>query len=146
MAVLGRINKQLKELQSELLRHGIKSRLIGEGFQLIVRKESKDILAYLQLLVGRGDSKSGEKEKTNAPSSYLFLDQALNRVINEPKRGIGEKELDQIADWLRETREGEEKACRVNREICRIINHLRREMRTRREGSFTWLQHGLKIT
>ncbi len=69
-AVLYRTNAQSRVIEEALLQQGIPYRIYG-GLKFYERKEIKDILAYLRLLVNPHD------------------DVSLERVINVPKRGIG---------------------------------------------------------
>ena len=69
-AVLYRTNAQSRVLEQALTRAGIAYRMVG-GVRFYERKEIKDTLAYLRLLINPDD------------------DVSLRRVINEPKRGIG---------------------------------------------------------
>ena len=71
-AVLYRKNSQSRALENHFARAGIPYRIIG-GFRFYDRKEVKDILAYLQLINNHNDTIR------------------LKRIVNEPKRGIGEK-------------------------------------------------------
>ncbi|MEX0928264.1 MAG: UvrD-helicase domain-containing protein, partial [Balneolales bacterium] len=75
-AVLYRTNYQSRVFEDALRRKGIDYQLVG-GISFYQRKEIKDVVAYLKLLVNPQDEES------------------LRRVINEPARGIGEKSLQQ---------------------------------------------------
>ncbi len=77
-AVLYRMNAQSGALENVLARSGIPYRVIG-GHRFFDRKEVKDILAYLHILDNPKD------------------DVRLRRIINEPKRGIGETTLARAA-------------------------------------------------
>ena len=77
-AILYRMNAQSGNLENTFVRSGIPYRVIG-GLKFYDRKEIKDALAYLHLLVN--------------PSDNL----RLRRIINEPKRGIGAATVDKIA-------------------------------------------------
>ncbi len=77
-AILYRKNSQSRSIENHLARSGIPYRIIG-GFRFYDRKEVKDILAYLQLINNHSD------------------DIRLKRIINEPKRGIGEKTVSDAA-------------------------------------------------
>ena len=68
--VLYRTNAQSRVLEEALGRAGIAYRMVG-GVRFYERKEIKDTLAYLRLLINLDD------------------DVSLRRAINEPKRGIG---------------------------------------------------------
>ena len=70
-AVLYRMNAQSNALENVFARSGIAYQVIG-GMRFFERKEIKDILAYLHII--------------NNP----YDDLRLKRIINEPKRGIGE--------------------------------------------------------
>jgi len=74
-AVLYRTNAQSRALEDSLRRNGIPYKIIG-GIRFYERKEVKDLLAYLQLIVNKKDTI------------------ALRRVINFPPRGIGLKTVD----------------------------------------------------
>ncbi|MGI6588323.1 MAG: DNA helicase PcrA [Peptococcia bacterium] len=79
-AVLMRTNAQSRTLEEWLIRTGIPYKLIG-GVKFYERKEIKDILAYLRFLVNPYDGVS------------------LKRIINEPRRGIGEVTVKKIEDY-----------------------------------------------
>ncbi|MDP1709503.1 MAG: 3'-5' exonuclease, partial [Candidatus Komeilibacteria bacterium] len=76
-AVLYRTNAQSRAIEEVLLRFGVPYRLIG-GIRFYERKEIKDTLAYLRFLLNPNDIVS------------------LDRIINEPARGIGERTLAKI--------------------------------------------------
>ncbi|MBR2042962.1 MAG: UvrD-helicase domain-containing protein [Clostridia bacterium] len=83
-AVLYRMNAQSAALENVFARSGIAYTVIG-GTRFFDRKEIKDILAYLQVI--------------NNPSDAI----RLKRIINEPKRGIGDTTINhasEIADGL----------------------------------------------
>jgi ATP-dependent DNA helicase UvrD/PcrA len=71
MAVFYRTNAQSRILEEEMLRAGIAYRVIS-GMRFYDRKEVKNVLAYARLIVNPRDEASAR------------------RVINEPKRGIGD--------------------------------------------------------
>ncbi|NMB40847.1 MAG: DNA helicase PcrA [Firmicutes bacterium] len=70
MAVLYRAHAQSRALEEELVRNNISYQIFG-GTKFYDRKEIKDILAYLKILVNKDD------------------DIGFARIINVPKRGIG---------------------------------------------------------
>ena len=70
-AILYRTNSQTRAFEDALRRKGIPYRVYG-GLSFYQRKEVKDLVAYLRLLVNENDS------------------EALSRIINFPTRGIGE--------------------------------------------------------
>lgn len=83
-AILYRMNALSSTLEQMFIRQGIPYRIIG-GLKFFDRKEVKDILAYLAVL--------------NNPDDSL----RLRRIINEPKRGIGEATMNtaqQVAESL----------------------------------------------
>ena len=84
-AVLYRTNAQSRSLEEALRRGGIPYRVIG-GMSFYQRKEIKDALAYLRLLVNPNDVAS------------------LRRVINYPTRGIGLKTQETVFGYAQ--REG----------------------------------------
>ncbi len=76
-AVLYRTNYQSRIFEEAFRRKNIAYQLVG-GLSFYQRKEVKDVLAYLTLLVNPED------------------EQALLRIINEPSRGIGNKTLNDV--------------------------------------------------
>ena len=77
-AVLYRTNAQSRMVEEMFLRHSINYRIVG-GLKFYQRKEIKDVIAYLRLFQN--------------PKDVL----ALERIVNEPKRGIGRATLDR---WI----------------------------------------------
>ncbi|WP_413250045.1 DNA helicase PcrA [Sinomonas flava] len=78
VAVFYRTNAQSRSLEEILMRVGLPYKVVG-GTRFYERKEIKDALAYLRVLVNPDD------------------DVNLRRVLNEPKRGIGERAEGTIA-------------------------------------------------
>ncbi len=78
-AILYRINAMSNSLEGALARSGIPYRVLG-GLRFYERKEIKDILAYLCVI--------------NNPSDNL----RLTRIINEPKRKIGDSTVNAVAE------------------------------------------------
>ncbi len=74
-AVLYRINAQSRVLEEMFMREGLPYKIVG-GQKFYDRKEIKDIIAYLRLIQNPADNVS------------------LKRVINVPKRGIGDATVD----------------------------------------------------
>ncbi|MFT7286732.1 MAG: DNA helicase-2/ATP-dependent DNA helicase PcrA [Halieaceae bacterium] len=83
VAILYRSNAQSRVLEEALLRRGLPYRIYG-GQRFYERLEIRNAMAYLRLLVSRGD------------------DAAIERVINTPPRGIGGKTLDTVRATARE--------------------------------------------
>ena len=79
-AVLYRTNYQSRSIEDAFRRASIPYRVVG-GVSFYQRKEIKDLLAYLRLVVNPTDSAS------------------LRRVINYPTRGIGAKSIQKILDF-----------------------------------------------
>ncbi len=79
MAVLYRTNAQSRAIEESLVRWGIPYVVVG-GLRFYDRREIKDILAYLRVLLNTADSIS------------------LLRVINVPKRGIGKTTVQRLTD------------------------------------------------
>lgn len=76
-AVLMRINALSRSYEQEFMKYGIPCKVYG-GFKFFERKEIKDITAYLRILCNPLDN------------------EAVLRVINVPKRGIGDKSIEQL--------------------------------------------------
>ncbi|MCP1385517.1 ATP-dependent helicase [Runella salmonicolor] len=77
-AILYRTNAQSRSFEEALRRQNIKYRIIG-GLSFYQRKEIKDLLAYLRFVVNQSD------------------EEAFKRIINLPKRGIGDTTVAKIA-------------------------------------------------
>ena len=76
-AILYRTNAQSRAMEDALRKRGIKYRIYG-GLSFYQRKEIKDVLSYLRLVVNPKD------------------EEALKRIINYPARGIGATTLDRL--------------------------------------------------
>lgn len=76
-AVLYRMNAQSNLIEQSFIRSGIPYRMIG-GHRFYDRKEIKDAMAYLHVVNNTAD------------------EIRLGRIINEPKRGIGETSLNAV--------------------------------------------------
>ena len=79
IAILYRTNAQSHTMEEELLKDSIPYRIVG-GVGFYSRKEIKDVLAYLRLIYNSRDNVS------------------LLRVINVPKRGIGNKTISNLIE------------------------------------------------
>ena len=76
-AVLYRTNSQSRSIEEALRRIGIKYKVFG-GVSFYQRKEVKDLLAYLRFSINHND------------------EQSFRRIINFPRRGIGQTSIDKI--------------------------------------------------
>lgn len=81
-AVLYRTNAQSRMVEEMFLRHSIEYRIVG-GLKFYQRKEVKDVIAYARLFEN--------------PRDRL----ALERIINEPKRGLGDATLARWTSFAR---------------------------------------------
>ena len=77
VAVLYRTNAQSRAIEDALMRDGVAYRIIG-GVRFYERKEVKDALAYLRLLINPHD------------------DVSFRRIVNVPARGIGKSVIDAL--------------------------------------------------
>lgn len=76
-AVLYRTNAQSRSLEDALRRSSIPYTIVG-GIRFYERKEIKDVLAYLRVIVNTKDEES------------------LSRIINYPPRGVGETSMERV--------------------------------------------------
>lgn len=81
-AVLMRVNALTRSFEQEFSADGIPFKVFG-GFKFYDRKEIKDMLAYLRLVANPFDN------------------EALIRIINFPRRGIGAKTLEILEDYAK---------------------------------------------
>ena len=84
VAVMYRTNGQARLVEEAFLRKGLAYAVVG-GIRFYARKEIKDLLAYMRLLVNPSD------------------DEALRRVINVPPRGFGRASLEELEERARAT-------------------------------------------
>ncbi len=77
VAILYRTNSQSRSMEDALRRMNIKYKIVG-GLSFYQRKEIKDLLAYLKYTINTND------------------EQSLRRIINLPKRGIGDSSIDKV--------------------------------------------------
>ena len=77
VAILYRLNSQSRALEDQLMRDGTPYRIIG-GVRFYERKEVKDALSYLKLIINPHD------------------DVSFRRVVNVPSRGIGKAVMDAL--------------------------------------------------
>ncbi|MFH1087141.1 MAG: UvrD-helicase domain-containing protein [Chloroflexota bacterium] len=79
-AVMYRVNAQSRPLEETLMRYGMPYKLVG-GVRFYQRREVKDVLAYLKVIMNPDDSLS------------------LARIVNVPQRGIGQQTLDRLRSY-----------------------------------------------
>ena len=82
MAVFYRTNAQSRVVEESLMRSGIPYRVVG-GPRFYDRKEVKDALAYLKVIVNPTDEVSAK------------------RVVNVPKRGVGDQSVGRLESFAR---------------------------------------------
>ena len=82
-AIFYRTNAQSRVFEEVFMRSAIPYKVVG-GVRFYERKEVKDLLAYLRVLVNPEDEVS------------------LRRIINTPKRGIGDRALESIDELARQ--------------------------------------------
>jgi DNA helicase-2/ATP-dependent DNA helicase PcrA len=83
IAVMYRTNAQSRALEEQCIREGVPYKLIG-GVGFYKRREVRDLLAYLRLI--------------NNPNDKV----SFARIINVPKRGIGQKSVAEFQQWAAE--------------------------------------------
>jgi DNA helicase-2/ATP-dependent DNA helicase PcrA len=83
IAVLYRTNAQSRVIEEVFLKSTISYQIVG-GTKFYERKEIKDVLAYLRLISNPDD------------------DISFRRIVNVPKRGIGESTVDKVAQYAGE--------------------------------------------
>ena len=83
MTILSRTNSQSRIFEEGLLRYNIPYKVFG-GISFYSRAEIKDIIAYLSVIVNSQDELN------------------LLRILNVPKRKLGEKGVEKIIDYARE--------------------------------------------
>ncbi|WP_298984295.1 ATP-dependent helicase [Caldilinea sp.] len=93
-AVAYRTNAQSRALEEAFVMRQIKYKLIG-ATRFYERKEIKDALAYLRIVHNLADNVS------------------LERIINEPPRGLGAKTVEALRDWAREMEVSEGEALQI---------------------------------
>lgn len=128
-AVLYRTHAQSRALEEVFMRAGIPYRIVG-GLRFYERKEIKDLLAYLRLVVNARDVV------------------AMRRVINEPARGVGDKSFSGLRELLLSklpdgVGEGED-LVKANREVLEYIKNSLPNISAPKKGmegisQFLWL-------
>ena len=86
-AIFMRINALTRSLESAFIKHGVPFQIV-KGLAFYERKENRDVLSYLRLLVNPQDTVS-------------FL-----RIVNEPARGIGKVSLDKLQSFANDQEVG----------------------------------------
>ncbi len=79
-AVMYRMNSQSRSLEDALNQNNIRYIMVG-GVRFYERKEIKDVMAYLRLLVNPKD------------------DESFRRIVNYPARGLGETAVARLSDF-----------------------------------------------
>jgi len=83
MAVFYRTNAQSRVLEEELVRRAVPFKVVG-GTRFYDRREVKDLLAYLRVVVNPADEVS------------------LRRILNVPRRGLGDTSVARLERWARD--------------------------------------------
>src|SRR5690625_769896 len=83
IAILLRTNAQTRAMDDTLMKSTIAYQMVG-GTKFYERKEIKDMVAYLRLITNPDD------------------DLSFERVVNEPKRGIGKTSVDRLRAYATE--------------------------------------------
>ena len=83
IAVFYRTNAQSRAIEEELVRQNVPYRVVG-GARFYERREVKDMLAYLHSIANPDDEVS------------------LKRILNVPRRGIGETSIGRLGTWAAE--------------------------------------------
>jgi DNA helicase-2/ATP-dependent DNA helicase PcrA len=81
VAVFYRTNAQSRAVEEELARRGVPYKVVG-GTRFYDRREIKDLLAYLRGVTNPSDEVS------------------LKRIVNVPKRGVGDTSLGRLDNWV----------------------------------------------
>jgi DNA helicase-2/ATP-dependent DNA helicase PcrA len=82
-AIFYRTNAQSRVFEEVFMRDALPYKVVG-GLRFYERKEVKDLLAYLRVLANMEDEIS------------------LRRIINVPKRGIGDRAIETVEDFARQ--------------------------------------------
>ena len=83
MAILVRTSAQTRPFEEQLIKEGIPYKIIG-GFKFYEREEIRDAVAYLRLVLNTGD------------------DLAFLRIVNKPRRGIGDGAISALEQAAKE--------------------------------------------
>lgn len=129
MAILYRTNAQSRGFEEALMREGIPYRVVG-GLRFYDRKEIKDAIGYLQVIDNPKD------------------DVSLRRIVNVPKRGIGDTTIEQLQRYadekgedlftvMEELEDNRELKIRAHKNIKEFVNLIHLLMRKREELSLS---------
>ncbi|WP_026908104.1 DNA helicase PcrA [Paucisalibacillus globulus] len=83
ISILYRTNAQSRAIEDTLVKSGVSYQMVG-GMRFYDRKEIKDMIAYLRLITNPDD------------------DLSFERVVNEPKRGIGKTSIERLRAYAAE--------------------------------------------
>ena len=83
VVILYRTNAQSRLLEEGMIQGGIPYKIVG-GVRFFERKEIKDILSYLAVLINPADSVS------------------VKRIVNAPARGVGATSIQRLEEWAQE--------------------------------------------
>ncbi len=97
-AVLYRTNSQSRSIEEALRRFNLKYKIIG-GLSFYQRKEIKDLLAYMRYTINHNDEAS------------------LKRIINLPKRGIGDTTVNKLIVHANETNQSIWEVLQASQEV-----------------------------
>lgn len=109
-AVLYRTNRQSRQLESSFFQAGIPYTIL-KGLTFYERKEIKDTLAYLRVIHNPDD------------------DLAWRRIINVPKRGIGDTTIEKIQDYADKCRISFGKALRNIEDVPKVSGKAKNSIR-----------------
>ncbi|CAN5209579.1 DNA helicase PcrA [soil metagenome] len=109
IAVFYRTNAQSRVIEEVMVRRGIPYKIVG-SVKYFDRKEIKDALAYLRAMVNPNDAV------------------ALKRVINEPRRGIGDTSVAHLDRFSQDHRIGFGEALRRAGEIGQLTGRAQRQI------------------
>ncbi len=109
VAVFYRTNAQSRVIEDVLVRRGVPYTVVG-SVKFYERKEIKDALAYLRSIVNPDDAV------------------ALKRIINEPRRGIGDTSIGHVDRFAEANRISFGEALRRAREITQLTSRVERQI------------------
>ncbi|MCA8979526.1 MAG: UvrD-helicase domain-containing protein [Planctomycetes bacterium] len=101
VAVFYRVNFMQRALETQLRLAKIPYQVVG-GVEFYARREVRDLVAYLKLIVNPAD------------------DVAFRRVVNSPKRGVGDTSLERLASWAADRRVPLTRAARSSEALSEI--------------------------